>query len=228
MSRPRPVAEILAEHVPLELEGIDRLYRNVSVPQLQTAGGVAQVFRAPRGQPFASSALMEPISRAFVAAIERFVREHDVPLLTCTSGQRKADRATGYLARFTGEEGLLFVGQAQEKSPVFRTQQRRNPVTGRPYPWLIRSTAMVTPSCCYGVAADFGPFFLKFGASCPSTAKLCLNGHASLKRQLTRQGIGVRALDNGLLSCDDPARAQAICDGLSAERIEALGRKWLA
>jgi hypothetical protein len=177
MSIPRPVAEILAEHVTLELEGIDRLYLNVYVPQLQTEGGVAQFFRAHRGQPFASSALMEPISRAFVAAIERFVREHDVPLLTFTSGQPKDDLAKGYLARFTGEEGLLFVGKAQEKSPVFRTQKRRNPVTGRPYPWLIRSTAMVNQYYCYGVDADFGPFFLKFGSYFPYTAKLCLNGH---------------------------------------------------
>jgi hypothetical protein len=29
------------------------------------------------------------------------------------------------------------------------------------------------------------------------------------------------------LSCDDPKRLQAICDGLSAEKIDALLRKWL-
>src|ERR1700722_18663606 len=35
------------------------------------------------------------------------------------------------------------------------------------------------------------------------------------------------SLDNGVLSCDDPKRLQAICDGLSAEKIDALLRKWL-
>ena len=30
-----------------------------------------------------------------------------------------------------------------------------------------------------------------------------------------------------MLSCDDPHRLQAICDGLSAEKIDALLRKWL-
>jgi hypothetical protein len=35
-------------------------------------------------------------------------------------------------------------------------------------------------------------------------------------------------LDNALLTCTDPARAQAICDGLGAEQIEILLRKWLA
>jgi hypothetical protein len=41
MSLPRSVAEILREHVTLEIEGIDRMYLNVYVPQLQREGGVA-------------------------------------------------------------------------------------------------------------------------------------------------------------------------------------------
>src|SRR5439155_12472156 len=35
------------------------------------------------------------------------------------------------------------------------------------------------------------------------------------------------ALDNGILSCADPKRLQAICDNLSAAKIDALLRKWL-
>lgn len=44
MSIPRTVAEILREHVTLEVEGIDRMYLNVYVPALQRAGGVASFF----------------------------------------------------------------------------------------------------------------------------------------------------------------------------------------
>ena len=33
--------------------------------------------------------------------------------------------------------------------------------------------------------------------------------------------------DNGLLTCADPQRLQKICDGLSADKIDALLRKWL-
>ncbi len=39
--------------------------------------------------------------------------------------------------------------------------------------------------------------------------------------------MGYQALDNGILSCENPQRVQAICDGLSAEKIDALLRKWL-
>jgi len=230
MSVARTVAEILVEHVTLEIEGIDRLYLNVYVPQLQHVGGVVGFFRGHRGQPIASSALMTPISRGFVAAIEQFVREQGVPLLTFSKGQRKDDVAKEHLVRFaaTGQtEGVLFVGKAQEKASVYRTEKRRRP-DGRPYPWLVRTTAMVNQYYFYGVDRDFGPFFLKLCSYFPYTARLCVNGHEYLKRQLAQEGIDFAALDNGLLSCADPARAQAICDALGAEQIEALLRKWLA
>src|SRR6266545_2781309 len=227
MSLPRSVAAILREHVTLELESIDRMYLNAYVPGLQYESGVAAFFRKHRGHPFASSALMDPISKAFVAAIHAFVDAQKVPLITFEKGQRKDDVMAEHLTRFTAAEGVVFVGRAQEKTPVFRTEKRHNPSTGRPYPWLVRSTAMVNHFYVYAVDRDFGPFFLKFGTYFPYNAKLCLNGHEYVKRQLTQRGIAHEALDNGLLSCADPRRVQALCDGLSAEKIEAFARKWL-
>jgi hypothetical protein len=227
MSLPRTVAEILREHVTLEVEGIDRMYLNAYVPGLQYESGVAAFFRHHRGQPFASSALMDPISKGFVTAIHAFVDAHQVPLIAFEKGQRKDDVMAAHLKRFTAPEGVVFVGRAQEKTPVLRTEKRRNPTTGQAYPWLVRSTAMVNHFYFYAVDRDFGPFFLKFGTYFPYTAKLCLNGHEYVKRQLTQRGIAYEPLDNGIRSCPDPRRVQALCDGLSAAKIEAFAHKWL-
>jgi len=83
------------------------------------------------------------------------------------------------------------------------------------------------PHYVYAVDRDFGPFFLKFCTYFPSNAKLCLNGHEYAKHELTRKGIAFEALDNGILSCAASERLQQICDGLSAEKIDGLLRKWL-
>jgi len=91
----------------------------------------------------------------------------------------------------------------------------------------VKSTAMVNHYYIYAVDRDFGPFFLKFCSYFPYNAKLCLNGHEYAKRQLGRQAIAYQALDNGVLSCADPAALQRICDALSAEKIDDLLRKWL-
>jgi hypothetical protein len=64
MSVAQSVAEVLRDHVTLSVEGIDRMYLNVYVPRLQTDVGVSSFFRFHRGHTFASSVLMEPISRA--------------------------------------------------------------------------------------------------------------------------------------------------------------------
>jgi hypothetical protein len=226
MSIPRTVAEVIREHVTLEVEGIDRMYLNVYVPSLQREGGVAGFFRFHRGYQFASSALMDPISKAFVAEMEQFAKQGNIPVVRFEKGQRKDDVAAEYRKKFQGQEGVLFIGKAQEKTPVFRTERRRNEKTGATYPWLVRSTAMVNHFYVYCMDRDFGPFFLKFCTYFPYTAKLCLNGHEYAKRQLDNKGIGYEALDNGILSCGDPRRVQAICDGLSAQKIDGLLRKW--
>jgi hypothetical protein len=74
---------------------------------------------------------------------------------------------------------------------------------------------------------DFGPLFIKFASYFPYTARVCLNGHEYLKRQLAKEGIAFEALDNGVLSCADPVRLQDIADGLNASKIAALVDKWL-
>jgi hypothetical protein len=221
------VADILRDHVQLSVEGIDRMYLNVYVPQLQSEQGVVRFFKYHRGHPLPSAALMSPLSRGFVAQLERFVAEQCIPLVQFHKGERKDAVMASHLRRFAGEEGVLFVGKAQEKTPVFRTEKRSSPRTGLPYPWIVRSSAMVNHYYVYAVDQDFGPFFLKFCSYFPFNAKLCINGHEYAKRQLGKEGIVFEALDNGILSCAKPDRLQRICDGLSAAKIDALLRKWL-
>jgi hypothetical protein len=227
MSVPRSVAEVIQHHVTLEVEGIDRMYLNVYQPKLQSERGVASFFRYHRKEKFVSSVLMDPISKGFVRAIEAFAQQHDIPVITFDKQQRKDDVAAAYRARFRGSEGILFIGKAQEKTRVFRTQRRLNPATGCKYSWLVRSTAMVNHFYFYGIDDDFGPFFLKFGSYFPYTAKLCINGHEYAKRQLAKAGIAFEALDNGIRACADPKRLQELCAGLSAAKINKLLRKWL-
>jgi hypothetical protein len=221
------VADILGQHVKLSVEGIDRMYLNVYVPRLQTEQGVVWFFREHRGQPLPSAALMSPMSRSFVAKLEGFVAQHEIPLVQFRKGQRKDAVMAEHLRKFRQEEGVVFVGKAQEKTPVFRTEKRKSPTTGRPYPWIVRSTAMVNHYYIYAVDRDFGPFFLKFCTYFPFNAKLCLNGHEYAKQQLARKEIAFEALDNGILSCAEPERLQQICDGLSADKINGFLRKWL-
>jgi hypothetical protein len=228
MSVPLSAADVLGEHVAFELECIDRMYCNAYVRKLTYPAGVASFFTHHRGATFASTCLADPISKQFVASIQRFAAEREIPVVRFEKGQRKDDVALEHLARFGELEGLYMIGVAQEKIGTFRTEKRRNPETGATYPWIVRASALVNQYYAYGLDVEFGPFFLKFSSYFPYGAKLCFNGHHWAQRQAEAAGIAFTALDNGFLDCDDPEALQRICGRLSPTKIDTFFRKWLA
>lgn len=228
MTLPLSAAEVLEHHVCFELECIDRMYCNAYVPKLAYPGGVASFFTKHRGATFASTCLADPISKQFVAQLQAFAAKHEIPVVRFLKGQRKDDIAQEQLARFDQPEGIYMIGVAQEKTSTFRTEKRRNPVTGASYPWIVRASAMVNQYYCYGLDVEFGPFFVKFSSYFPYGAKLCFNGHHWAQRQAQAAGITFTALDNGFLDCEQPERLQQICGQLCGDHIDAFFRYWLA
>jgi hypothetical protein len=227
MTVARSVSDVLAEHVLFEVDCIDRMYLNVYVPQLQYAAGLVGYVHRQLELPIASTAPLARITDAFSAAVHRFARTNGIPWVDFAKGQRKDDVMHEHLAGFTAEEGVLFIGRAQEKTKLFRTEKRHD-AHGDSYPWIVKTTGLVNHFYFYCVDADFGPFFLKFCSYFPYNAKLCINGNEWAKRQAAKAGIGFIALDNGFAAVDDPAALQRICDRLGEEQIDALLRKWLA
>lgn len=231
MNVARSVAEVLTDHVVFEIECIDRMYCNVYQPRLQHVGGVVGYVQQHLGLPIASTAPLGKISDRFTAAIHAFAKATHVPWVDFVKGQRKDDVMHQQLAVFEASgrtEGVVFIGRAQEKTKVFRTEKRRNPATGKSYPWIVASTGMVNHFYFYCVDADFGPFFVKFCSYFPYNSKLCVNGHHWAQRQAAKAGIGYTAMDNAFAAVDDVPALQAICDTLGPTHIQALLDKWMA
>src|SRR5437660_9166523 len=91
MTLPRSAAEVLAGHVLFEVEAIDRMYLNLYQPRLQHGAGIAAFFVGHRGRRFASSALMAPMTAAFVADIGHFAAARGLDVVRFAKGQRKDD-----------------------------------------------------------------------------------------------------------------------------------------
>ena len=230
MTLPRSVAEVLSDHVLFEVECIDRMYLNVYVPGLQFARGLVGYVHRQLGLPVASTAPLAKITDRFAAGMHAFAAREGVPWVDFARGQRKDDVMHEHLAGFEAAgktEGVLFIGRAQEKTPLFRTEKRRG-ADGVSYPWIVKTTGLVNHFYVYGVDGDFGPFFLKFCSYFPYNARLCINGNHWAQRQAAKAGIAFEALDNGFAAVADPAGLQAICDQLGPGQIDALLRKWLA
>jgi len=163
--------------------------------------------------------LLDDISRDFARRIERFVRQEGIAVHRFAKGERKDEETQRRLRTFKPAEGVLYLGTAQEKFTAVRTEKRRNPATGQTYPWLVRGSVLAKVYYWYIVDGDFGPLFIKFGSYFPYPVKVCVNGHEFLLRQLAQAGVAHEALDNGLFSCAEPARAQRIAAALDERTI---------
>jgi hypothetical protein len=228
MTLPRTAAEVLSGHVMLEVCCTGRVLLTLRQPRLQYGQGIHGFFCQHRGNRFASSALMLPMTERFTAGIRHYIDTRRLDLVRFAKGQSKDQVARGYLAGKSGGDQILFVGVAREKAQVWRTARRRDPATGKRYPWLYQESAMVNHWYFYGFDADFGPFFIKFCGYFPYTGQIYFNGHEYARQQCRKEGISFTSLDNAFGTVSDPAAVQRICDGLTGQKIYRFAGKWLA
>ena len=178
MTVARSVADVLDDHVVFEVESIDRMYLNVWQPRLAYGGGVQGFFVGHRGYHYASTALMDPMTKAFVADIHGFVAARGLELIGFAEGPAQGRPRPGV----PGQVRPATRGCCSSAGP------RRRPGCGAPSAATTRRPGTATPGWCapsafinlfyfYCVDADFGPFFLKFSTYFPYTAKLCINGN---------------------------------------------------
>ncbi len=220
------VAQLLDEHVTLTVECLDRLYLNGYVPTLQTSGYLVTFLTKHRGATIPSPVLLEQLTTRFVREVRAFAAREGVPVVHFRPGERKDDVAAVHRQTFTKPEGVVFIGIAQEKAQAFRAKKRRqgNAVSFD----YSRQPVYVNYYYFYLHDGDFGPAFIKVCSYAPFSIKVYVNGHEWTKQQLRQEGISFEALDNGFLSCAEPARLQALCDRLGPPQLRAFFAKWLA
>src|SRR3989442_7859307 len=72
------VAEIIKDHVTLEVRCLDRLYLNAYIPRLQSSGGVIDFLVRACGQKIASPAIFGHLTDAFKTRLRRGGHGHSV------------------------------------------------------------------------------------------------------------------------------------------------------
>lgn len=74
------VAELIREHVTLEVECVDRLYLNGYIPTLQDAGQLVNFLTKHRCHRIPSPKLLGDITKSFHDKVKRFAREVGIPM----------------------------------------------------------------------------------------------------------------------------------------------------
>jgi hypothetical protein len=216
------IPELLDGHVTLEVECLDRLYLNGYIGRLATGAGLVVFMREQLGKPVASPVVLGQISEKFRETVKTLAQQDSIPVYQFRHKERKDDIANEFRRQRPVRDGIVFIGVAQEKAQAFNGRK----IDGQ-FQFDRDKTVYVNHYYFYIDDEEFGPLFIKVCSYAPWSIKLCLNGHEWAKRQLEQRGIRYEALDNGFLSCTEPAKLQEICDRLGPEHIERVFRKWL-
>ncbi|HVR07587.1 MAG TPA: hypothetical protein VMW75_06020 [Thermoanaerobaculia bacterium] len=121
------VREILADHVSLEVSCVDRIYVNGYVPKLQTSGQLVFFLSEHLGFPLASPAILGRMGDHYRAKVRRFVKDQEIPVVRFQRSQRKDEVASDRRRKHSGQEGVVFLGTAQERFRSFKGQKRVSP-----------------------------------------------------------------------------------------------------
>lgn len=218
------VEQILAEHVSLAVNCVDRIYVNAYVPVLQMPGQIVTFLQEHLGNTIASPALLGQLGKRYRGEVQRFVDCRRIPLVRFQRGQRKDELAAAQRRRYRGEEGVVFLGIAQERSSSFKARKRTE--FRRAVFEFSRQSVFVNQLYFYLQDRDWGPAFVKIGTYIPYPVKLCLNGHEWVKQQLRRESIAFESIDNGFLSCRRPDRLAQLCQQLGPAQIRDFFDRW--
>lgn len=89
MTLPRTAADVLSGHVTLEIRCTDRVLLTFRQPRLQYGQGIHGFFCYHRGNQFASSALMMPMTAQFAADIRHYIDTRGLELVRFARGRAK-------------------------------------------------------------------------------------------------------------------------------------------
>ncbi|MCA1698254.1 MAG: hypothetical protein LC790_04845 [Actinobacteria bacterium] len=222
------ISSLLADHVTLRVRSVDRLFLAGYVAGLQCPGQLVRFLNERAGGTIPSPAILGKVGRAYVAAVDAFALDHEVPAVRFGKGECKEDVAREHFKRAErdGRFGVVLIGVAQEKAYAWRGW-RDGGNDAHPHFEFGRQAIYVNHYYFYVRDREWGPSFVKTNAYAPYPVWVYLNGHEWAKRQAEQRGFAFEALDNGFRSCSDAGALAEICASLSDRDAQAFFDRWM-
>ena len=169
-------------------------------------GQVVYFFRNVCGHPKITKELVRQRSQDYKTWVERFARNHQVPLEWAQKGVRNEDMVASRQHRRlqAGQFGVYYIIKSKEQGWTFRVFKPKFPSADPNYQIVRKVRTLYTHFYFYIVDPVAGPMVLRVGSFLPFSVTAYLNGHNFIERKLARQGVKFVKEDNRFVSVAIP------------------------
>lgn len=217
-----PFIEHHQQSIRFQYSCFDRMLLNAVVQPMQQPAMIVGFLDKCRQVPSITKAYFRQVSEDYHRFVGRLAASQRVQIVEPPKGVRREDWVQPFYQRFGSRFGIVVILKSRENARVavsYPTPSGGNHIEVY--------TRFVWQYYFYLRDQEWGRMFLRICPYFPFNARVCVNQHEWLARQLHAEGIFFRKAANAFLQCSDPERLQQLADGLTPADLEIPIQHWL-
>src|SRR6266568_1636631 len=209
---------------------VDRIVLNAYFGMGQTGGGFRTWWRSLYGSDknLDDNHLMRMAGR-FSRRLRAWAKANGIPVVYCSSGERKHEIAEKHLTTEERKPGLFLILVSKAPALVWEAQMTGTGKLGQlvikePWPYVNHYSFHI-------LDPEWGHVTIKMSGHPPFGAQLILNGHEYVARQAQKTQIELTQQENCFTAISNAADLAKVADTLSEEqatgRLRQLCERWI-
>jgi hypothetical protein len=195
---------------------------NAVVQPMQQPAMIVGFLDKCRHVPSITRAYFREVSEDYHRFVTQLAATQRIPIVEPPKHVRREDWVEPFYQRFGARFGIVVILKSRENARVavsYPTPSGGNRIEV--------CTRFVWQYYFYLRDQEWGRMFLRICPYFPFNARVCVNQHEHLARQLQGEGIFFRKAANAFVQCADPERLQQLADGLTPADLEVPIQCWL-
>ena len=217
-----PFIEHHRQSIRLQYSCFDRMLLNAVVQPMQRPAMIVGFLDKCKHVPSITKAYFRGISEDYHRFVGQLASAQGVQIVEPPKGVRREDWVEPFYKAFGQRFGIVVILKSRENARVavsYPTPRGGNRIEV--------CTRFVWQYYFYLRDHEWGRMFLRICPYFPFNARVCVNQHEHLARQLEGEGISFRKAANAFVHCSDPERLQHLADGLTPADLEVPIQCWL-
>jgi hypothetical protein len=208
---------------------VDRIVLNANFGLCYSPGGFRSWWRELHNgsdEDLDNAHLMRMAGR-FARRVRAYAEAHRIPVMECSSEQRKHEIAEQYLQQHPRTRGLFLILVSRAMATVWEVQRSKQGVICN----LEAKRAFINHYSFHIIDPDWGHVTIKMAGHPPFGAQIILNGHEYVACQARCKKIGFTKEGNCFTIISKPAELAKVADTLSEARtigrLRQLCERWI-